>query len=208
MSAFALTDEARVEAWLGQGDVSTASPGKWAQLEQLVLPVSAAIEAYIGQPVQKLERFEVLDVVRRHQKKIWLEVAPVDMGETFEIREEYQGDWNNASVFEATDYHVDAAVGLVHLRYREFIGPRYGSVRVQYTAGYGADLDEVEAAEPRLVQAATLWMTEIWRRRESFTKSSRNVGRTQAAVVWDAELKKMPEVVMGLLAPLRRLRMT
>ena len=222
MTLLAATDLDRIKTWKKEeGTLSTAEDD---QLSASILPVSKAIEGYLGRPLMLEARTEVVPTITPFARRIYLQAAPVTT--VTSIKAAIDRDFASATAIDTDDYYVDLAGGVVHFdyplhttlwaqgtNYGNRAGGnqhlRHGTVQVIYSAGLASDLDALEAAYPDIVHAATLWVLEIYLRRGSLTKSATAQGGRAGggSITYQSALRHPPEAVAGLLAPYRRLRM-
>lgn len=187
------TDEERVR---DAGEWGASLPADVSAALAIAIPaVSDAIENYLGTRLEEAARVEYPSVVRRNQRLVRLVHAPVVTGTT-ELRQNLSRDFTDAADdIDPATYHVDLRLGAIVLDAPLYGGA--GTLRVTSTGGLGTDLDDLEANFPAVVEAATLWASEILRRRRSLTTESTG-GRGGSAVSY-VSLGQMPEAVKGLL---------
>lgn len=145
-----------------------------ALLAQLIPAVSLQVEKYLGfsRPGGALtaERTETHDV-HPGDGLIWLRSWPVDLEEDFEVKNAFDRDFAAAEVIDAELYHVDAEVGrLAFDRYGLIPGP--GALQVVYTAGFGADADDVVELYPDVATAVDLQVAFLYKRKDTLGLSS------------------------------------
>lgn len=201
----AATTRDRVKEWLGESDNDELN----AQLDQLLAPVSQAIEgpSLLNRKLLAEERTEDIPRIRDWQRTLSLRQAPVDAAAAFTINYDPAADWTTALTVDSTSYVVVHDQGVVHtvsrVPWRYLVG--YDYIRITYTAGLAADFDALKAAYPDVVQAATLWVAEIWRRREGLTQTGESLPGKGGQLSFSKALAHPPEAVRGLLLPYRRL---
>jgi uncharacterized phiE125 gp8 family phage protein len=167
-------------------------PTEDVHLEFLVRTVSARVEGYLGRELLKAAKTEVLDVHER-QKVFRLKAIPVDLSQSFTVKNDPDQDWAGATAEDATNYVVQAAYGRLHWKrdYTLLDGPQ--SLQVAYTGGLAATTDDVPDA---IQTAAKMFAAEIWRRRKALGATSESIGGFS---VTSEKALRMPEIVAEML---------
>lgn len=177
-----------------------------------VAPVVDAVNAALCGPlginreIVKAERTIVITRVREGARSILLPHYPIDLGETFEVREAwYDHDFSDDStITDATYYEVDPESGTL---YRTATGGRrwcggFRGIQVQYTAGLVDDADDARATYPQLVRAAALWAWDNMQRGKM--PSAVSTGKAAGSMTWDGVLAGPPKAAVALMAEFRR----
>jgi hypothetical protein len=171
-------------------------------LADIIVGVSEQIEQYLGNRLLIAARVYKPTIVRRHARLIRLPHAPVDTGQTVEVREATDRDFSDAgTIVDAENYYLDAVHG--SMLFDVPLTGRAGTVQITTTGGLGTDTDDLEAGFPGVVLAATMWAAEIYRRRRTATKVAVG-GRGGTGVSYDP-MVGMPRQVRDLLMPHRRM---
>lgn len=196
---FDATDLATVKAWMAETGQGTDID---AQLNLLIPAVSRAIEGpqLMNRPLEKIARTEKQRFPKLRTRTLFLKVGPVDEGQAVTVKVDPRADFANATALVAgTDFVLDPGSALVHFC-SPCLGPTFAEVT--YTAGLAADLPELVTNYPGIAQAATLWVVELFRRREYLTTTSESIAGG-GGVQFTKALGHAPEAVRGLLNDFR-----
>ncbi len=176
-------------------------------LQGLVDQVSALFESSLHRRLLEEVRVEQFNV-RRNQKLLAVDafpiLAPVDPTPLLELREASNRVFTNSStIILATDYYADLNRGTLLLD-GAFHGGA-GSVRLAWTGGMGTNQADLGTRYPDLVEAANLWIAELWDRRDTHTRRERGARNSREAFIG---LGSPPDYVEAVLAQYRASRLT
>lgn len=173
-------------------------------IDRIIEAVSDQIEVFLHNKLQKAERIQTPSLVRRWQRYVHLVHAPIDTGQTVEIREAADRDFTPAAtVIDGENYHVDSDLGVIIMD--KALQGGAGTVQITTTGGLADDTDGLETNYPSIVVAATQWAAEAYWRRKSLSTSSRGGGRSAGSVTYNL-LGQMPRHVLEQLLPYQRKR--
>ena len=175
-----------------------------AGVTALATVVSDVIENFCHRRFKQEERTEQFNV-RRLQKMLSVDAYPIDVsgGPVLELREALDRNFTNSStVIPASQYYVDSDSGTILLD-GCFRGGG-GSIRLQWTGGLAATTASLQTQAPDLVEAASMWVAELWDRRDTQTVRA-ITGRTGRSFV---SLSKPPPLVESILTQYRASRLT
>lgn len=193
------TDLTRVKAWMAEtGQGGDLDP----QLNTLIPAVSRAIEgpSILNRSIERAARVEIRRLSLLRTSTILLSEGPVDTSAAFTVKLDDRADWTNAlELVSGEDFVLQDTASIVNLR-TPAIGPTFA--QVTYTAGLAATLDALESAYPDVVQAASMWVAHIFRRRNQLEGEAISQPGG-GGVTYTAALAHPPEAVKGLLMPYR-----
>lgn len=179
-----------------------------AGVTALAKVVSEAVENLCHRRFLSTERTEQFNV-RRLQKMLALDAFPITIGDptpVFELREAQDRDFTSSStILPSTDYYVDTEAGTVLLD--NYFRGGAGTVRLQWTGGLAANTTALQTAAPDLVEAASMWVAELWDRRDTQTVRQITGGRAGVGRQFIG-LGSPPPLVEALLMQYRASRMT
>lgn len=165
---------------------------KDSHLELLIRTVSSRIERYLARELEKGEKTEVLDV-RNLQRIFRLKAIPVDLSQSFTVKNDPDQDWSGTDAEDDDLYVVQAAYGRLQYKrdYSLIDGPQ--ALQVVYTGGLAAT---TEAVPDEIQTAAKMFVGEIWRRRKELGATSESIGGFSVS---SQKAVRMPELVAEIL---------
>ena len=158
-----LTTTARTKAFYALGGESLGE-GLDAAIALLVTKYSIAAAKLMDRHTQATERTEQYDI-EAGQRVVSLKGYPVDTTADFEVTSDAQREFTG-SAEDSSDYHVDAASGLLHLD--GFVPAEgYGVLEVVYTGGMGTDVDDFIVNYPDIAHAIDEQIVHLLQRKDS-----------------------------------------
>lgn len=132
-------------------------------LAGLVPSITATAEKFLRRSIEKTERTVTLDW-RCGRRRIMLPAYPVDPDADFEIRNDTWRQWGDDTIVDPSCYAVDYERGVVCF---DMWLPQEGFqvLRVTWTGGMAATVEDLAAAYPDVVKAITLQVVHEYRRR-------------------------------------------
>lgn len=164
-----LTTLARVKSALPIASADTADD---AEIGKLIASVSRRMEEAMWREAQLIERTEVQEV-EPGMGLFSLRCAPVESVSSLKVAATQ--DWASAEELEEnTDYILQRDLGLVRLLFQleplrtpngRAVAPCFA--RAVYVGGWSTDAGKLEGIKPDLVQAATLQVCHLYKRRST-----------------------------------------
>jgi len=183
-----LTDLTSVKAWLKKTDAENDD-----QLTELIGSVCHACEAYLGRPLERISRTELVPRVRQFERSFRLRANPVTVITSVKVATD--GDFASATALDAETYaQSDLDSGTLHFNFDLQEGRNH--IQVVYTGGIAPDIATIKTTHPDLHHAANLQIGHEWQRRNTPGSSSdRTTGASKTFVGEVALLKRVRELL-------------
>lgn len=212
-ASLAVTTPALVVAYMaGKSGAAALNRFDASKLQGLIDTVSMAVESYTHRRLLQTARVEQMNV-RRGQSILAMDAYPMLAAAAptplLEIREAQDRKFTSSStVISNLDYYADLKSGTFLLD-GKFRGGA-GSVQVSWTGGLATTQGNLATNYPDIVEAANLWVNELWDRRDTHSRSQSDGGPGRGKGGSDPllSLANPPPFVASVLGQYRASRMT
>lgn len=186
----------RVKRFLPEANRSTEED---ALIADIIASTTVSLEQWLRRKFEVVAHTQTFDWMHR-RTRLWLPAYPVEASPELELRYDPDHAFGSDTVIDSENYVLALEEGVIYFdRWSPFEG--YQVVRITWTGGMAATVDDLEADYPSVVHAATLQVVHEFRRRRRLDMTSLSIGGASVGVAGEMGLLKRVE---DLLQPFRR----